>query len=86
MLVENMFDGEHPSSTYGLPFYPTEMALSIDVSQVPGASCTVMDCDEQRVCHVDVNRRHQCNRSCSMHLELWGRGLEYEMAIAKDSQ
>ena len=59
MLVENMFDGEHPSSTYGLPFYPTEMALSIDVSQVPGASWTVMDRDEQRVCHVDVNRRHR---------------------------
>jgi hypothetical protein len=38
-----MFIDEHPSSTYGLLIYLTIMTLSLDISQVPGASCTVMD-------------------------------------------
>ena len=38
MLVD-----EHPSSTYSLLIYPTGMALSLAISQVPGASCTIVN-------------------------------------------
>lgn len=36
-----MFVGEHSSSTYGLLFCPAVMALSLDVSRTPSASCTL---------------------------------------------
>lgn len=37
-----MLVSEHSSSTYGLLVCPTVMALSLDISQVPGASCTIV--------------------------------------------
>jgi hypothetical protein len=56
---------------------PTVMALSlleVGLSCLPVTRC-VMHCDEPRVCHVVVNKQRQCNKSRSMHLDLWGRDL-----------
>ena len=38
-----MLSREHSSSTYGFLVYPTGMALSLDIYQVPGASCTIVN-------------------------------------------
>lgn len=66
MLVENVFDGERSSSTYGLLVCLSVMALSMDVSQVPGASCTVMNNEYVMLMSTDdtsVTGRVQCTWS-----------------------
>jgi len=74
---------EHLSSTYGLLVCPTVMALSLDVSQVPGASCTLVSTEYVMLMSTDdasATGRVQCT---------WrhGEGVpivhDYEMAISR---
>jgi hypothetical protein len=78
-----MFNNEHSSSTYALSVCPTVMPLSLDVSQLPGASCTVMDHEYVMLMSTDgasATGRVQCIRC-------YGEGVPtvhaYEMAIAR---
>lgn len=75
--------GEHLSSTYGLLVCPIAMALSLDVSQVPGASCNAMNPEYVMLMSTDdtnATGRFQCAWS-------YGEGvpivLGSEMAISR---
>lgn len=82
-MGSKVFVGEHLSSTYGLLVCPIVMALSLDVSQVPGASCNEMNPEYVMLMSTDdtsATGRFQCTWS-------YGEGVpivhESEMAISR---
>ena len=82
-MREKVFIGEHSSSTYGPFVYPVVPALSLDVSQLPGASCNELNPEYVMLMSTDdisATGRFQCTWS-------YGEGVpivhEYEMAISR---
>ena len=78
-----MVVGEHTSSTYGLLVCPTAMALSLDISQVPGASCTIVILKYVMLMSTDDNRATGHVQCPWKHGEGFPIAHAHEMAIAR---